>query len=362
MPDGEDDDRSWEDAWRDPNARPEDWDKDDRVLREIPEYVLEYAPLVHLYSGEQFWPCDIAEHLYHVTPKVNYTPVEKDWQNPNLTNLDGLNQWQKGRFVFLTSNDNVEDRPNWLGGEKNIPQLVPGDDDNLDDEPWAEWDGRIDGELPADIEDGRKGWEEAGQGGYRKLGGDRPDPPGEDNYKPGETPEGEEMVNDRRISRFGKRTRGGRSDAPAVLIVVDKGHGVVDAFWFYFYSFNLGNVVLNVRFGNHVGDWEHSMVRFKNGVPKAVYFSEHNFGTAFSYEAVEKYGKRVSLPSLCRSSTLLTICSFSLSFTLPSARTQCTQHQEPTPTSCHGASYTMSRIADHFGIQPSTRTPTPTTT
>ncbi|KAI5299324.1 Vacuolar protein sorting-associated protein 62, partial [Ascosphaera atra] len=29
---------------------------DERVLREIPAYVLEHAPLVHLYSHEQYWP------------------------------------------------------------------------------------------------------------------------------------------------------------------------------------------------------------------------------------------------------------------------------------------------------------------
>jgi hypothetical protein len=88
------------------------------------------------------------------------------------------------------------------------------------------------------------------------------------------------------------KIRGGRSEAPAVLVTVNKGHGIVDAFWFFFYSFNLGNVVLNVRFGNHVGDWEHTAIRFQHGQPKAVFFSEHNFGSAYSYDAVEKIGKR----------------------------------------------------------------------
>ena len=79
-----------------------------------------------------------------------------------------------------------------------------------------------------------------------------------------------------------------------MLLVVDKGNDVIDAFWFYFYSYNLGNAVFGVRFGNHVGDWEHTAIRFHKGVPKLVFFSEHNFGEAYSWEAVEKYGDRVS--------------------------------------------------------------------
>ena len=50
--------------------------------------------------------------------------------------------------------------------------------------------------------------------------------------------------------------------------------------------------VLDVRFGNHVGDWEHTMVRFVNGAPDIVYYSEHSGGAAYEYSAVEKIGDR----------------------------------------------------------------------
>lgn len=50
--------------------------------------------------------------------------------------------------------------------------------------------------------------------------------------------------------------------------------------------------VLGQRFGNHVGDWEHTMVRFVNGAPDVVYYSEHSSGAAFNYSAVEKIGVR----------------------------------------------------------------------
>ncbi|KAI9836779.1 MAG: hypothetical protein M1819_000944 [Sarea resinae] len=288
-----DEDDIWKSAWHEGKSRPEDWTDDERVLREIPGFVLDYAPLVHLNSGEQFWPCDIEEHLNHVTPHLNYTPVTR--HHPNLTNLDRLNEYNRGRYVFLKSDDDVEERPEWLGGEKNIPN-TPGEwADDEDETAWAEWDGRIDGELPDDVEYGREGWFDVGEGSVRNLGGLRPNPTGSGAPVPTDTVEGEELMDEAPETpkrSLGKRVRGGRSDAPAVLIVVDKGDGVVDAFWFYFYSYNLGNIVLNVRFGNHVGDWEHSLVRFYNGQPKAVFFSEHFFGEAYSYEAVEKIGKR----------------------------------------------------------------------
>ncbi len=287
-------------AWTGGKSKPEDWADDERVLREVPQYVLDYAPFVHLYSGEQFWPCDIEEHLIHTTPYLNYTPVQARSLHPNLTNLDDLNQWNRGRFVYLQSDDDVEERPSWLGGEKNIPS-VPTDssNDSGDEESWAEWDGRLDGELPEDTDDAREGWYDVGEGSTWDLGGWRPNPSAPNAPIPTKTNKGEGLVDSssqhNKKRSLEKRIRGGKSDAPAVLIVVNKGHGIVDAFWFYFYSFNLGNVVFNVRFGNHVGDWEHSLVRFQHGVPKAVYFSEHDFGSAYSYEAVEKIGKRVSV-------------------------------------------------------------------
>lgn len=231
----------WQDAWTEGNKETDHWLNASRSQREIPQYVFEYAPLVHLYSGEQFWPGDIADHLFHVTPNLNYTPIRAESQNTNLTNLDDLNEY--GRFVYLKSDDDVEERPEWLGGKKNIPSMP-------------------------DNEDSPRRW----AGKQKNFG-----------YGKGVANGKEET-----------RKQLGRSNAPAVLIVVDKGHGIVDAFWFFFYSYNLGNVVLNVRFGNHVGDWEHSLVRFQHGKPKAVFFSEHNFGSAYSYGAVEKLGKRVS--------------------------------------------------------------------
>ncbi|KAJ4349060.1 Vacuolar protein sorting-associated protein 62 [Ascochyta clinopodiicola] len=273
---------------------------DEKEVLEIPQYILDHAPLIHLYSGENFWPCDMTDHLIHTTPHLNYTPLQATDDHPNVRSMNELNRW--GRFVYLQSDDNVEDRPKWLGGSTNIPE-VPTDGDEGGD--WEDDDPEGD-HSKGNRNYKKEAWWHAGVGDAEARGGIRPDSTSPGRLVPTSTPEGDQLVEpeeevwqpelmkDRR--RFeGKKVEGGRSDAPAVLVVVPKGDGVVDAFWFFFYSYNLGNTVFNVRFGNHVGDWEHTTVRFHNGVPKAVFFSEHAFGEAYTWDAVEKMGKRVSL-------------------------------------------------------------------
>ncbi|KIV89820.1 hypothetical protein PV10_07191 [Exophiala mesophila] len=77
----------------------------------------------------------------------------------------------------------------------------------------------------------------------------------------------------------------------SVIITVSKPNNILDVFYFYFYTYNQGNWVLDnpaLEFGNHVGDWEHTMIRFQNSLPQSVYYSQHSTGQAFSYSAVEK--------------------------------------------------------------------------
>ncbi|EDO15919.1 hypothetical protein Kpol_480p6 [Vanderwaltozyma polyspora DSM 70294] len=79
---------------------------------------------------------------------------------------------------------------------------------------------------------------------------------------------------------------------PVILFAVDKGNGWVDAFWFYFYPFNWGPFIMGYGpWGNHVGDWEHSLVRFYKGKPKYLWMSAHSGGTAYKFEAIEKIKK-----------------------------------------------------------------------
>ncbi|KAF4269815.1 hypothetical protein KXW98_005543 [Aspergillus fumigatus] len=78
----------------------------------------------------------------------------------------------------------------------------------------------------------------------------------------------------------------------STIIIRDHNNGTVDAFYFYFYAYNEGNTVLGMEFGDHVGDWEHNMIRFSNGSPQALWYSQHAGGQAFTYDATEKQGKR----------------------------------------------------------------------
>ncbi|OQN96073.1 hypothetical protein B0A48_17873 [Cryoendolithus antarcticus] len=323
----------WRDYWTSGNDDSGSWSKKQREAREIPQYVWDHAPYVHLFSGEQFWPCDLAEHLVHTSPRLNYTVIEEMQNDRNLTNLNELNGFEggrSGRFMYLQSDDNVEERPKWLGGSFNKPDV-----------PYA-WDTGEELRVPdlSDLkgfdlqsakeqallehgieakevttpamdrvpsQDGRCG----GSSGYTcagssfgqccsiygwcgvsqdfcgdacdALAGNCPDPL----HPP--RPIHRELRRKRRANESYRPTSTGRSTAPAILVVVPKEDGIVDAFWFFFYSYNLGNVVFNVRFGNHVGDWEHTAIRFKGGKPHQIFLSEHNFGEAYSWGAVEKY-------------------------------------------------------------------------
>lgn len=57
----------------------------------------------------------------------------------------------------------------------------------------------------------------------------------------------------------------------AAVIVNDHGSGNVDAYYMYFYANNPGPTILGQQVGKHVGDWEHNMIRFKQGIPQAIW-------------------------------------------------------------------------------------------
>ncbi|KIY63751.1 hypothetical protein CYLTODRAFT_438434 [Cylindrobasidium torrendii FP15055 ss-10] len=168
------------------------------AMLEVPDYVLKYAPMAYLYSGEAHFPSDVAEHVAHTYPAIDFGSVG---DSPTLPTLNDISV-----DAFLTSLNDPTERPpaSWLTSTANKPD------------------------------------------------------------------------------------QDGKSAAPATIILVKKEGGILDAFYMYFYSFNYGPSLLDVRFGHHVGDWEHSMVRFINGQPTYIYLSQHDGGSSYTFDALTK--------------------------------------------------------------------------
>lgn len=261
-------------------------------LREIPDYVLDYAPLVHLYSKEFFWPADIADHVKHMMPysgdtRLNLTePLELG----NLHELHKLHKHSSG--LFLRSRTDVEARPSWLHNWFNMPALYDDDDDDDDGEGghWQEED-QLSGDTTTWFDVDRDHPLQRISDPRKLPGGGLSSPMVPRAARgPRDSIQGRRERSAPTLTAQHKPDDSGFSRAPATLVLVDKGSGIVDAFWFFFYAYNLGQTVLGVRYGNHVGDWEHTMIRFDSGVPRAMFFSEHEGGQAYAWHAVEKRG------------------------------------------------------------------------
>ena len=227
------------------------WSDKERELREIPQYVFDHAPYVHLDEDEEYWPADLAEHLAHTAQSLNFTKLTGEAYG--LHNLDSLNDEDElgaGRHIYLQSKDDVEAYPDWLGGRRNIPNTLENDDDDRQEE----------------IERRKQPYQPHSD--LRRRRSASPSSPS---------------------NPFPNPSAFARSAAPAFLITIPKPDGVLDAFWFFFYSFNRAPRVLGLQFGNHIGDWEHTLVRFRNGTPESVACSEHFFGSAYEFAALEKY-------------------------------------------------------------------------
>ena len=197
-------------------------------ITKIPQYIIDNCPLVQLHSEEEYWPADVNEYVKHFHLTDTFNnTIPINGLDTKLSSLQSL------RAVYL----NTSIHSNQSGGDSDSDGIssrglfLTSNEDFSKDPSW--------------------------------LHGYRPD------YGTGRIKKG-----------------------PAVLIVMDKGNGWVDAFWFYFYPFNLGPYIMGYGpWGNHIGDWEHSLVRFYMGEPKYLWMSAHAGGTAYKFEAIEKVKK-----------------------------------------------------------------------
>ncbi|KAI0012291.1 hypothetical protein F4779DRAFT_569111 [Xylariaceae sp. FL0662B] len=263
-------------------------------LRGVPEYVLNYAPLVHLYSQEFFWPSDIADHINHMLPEADDDDDIPFNETDTLT-LANLNELSsKLKFTHLKSKDDVETRPSWLYSKKNAPQ-ASNDKTDEDNGPTDDGPGE-----PAWLGDDTTWYDVDREHPLHRISDPRKLPAAIAQQRPlskrsrkTHFRRGQQRIMSQ--SPQNKPDDSGYSRAPATLVLVDKGSGIVDAFWFFFYAYNLGQTVLGTRYGNHVGDWEHAMIRFESGIPRAVFFSEHEGGQAYAWQAVEKRGNATQI-------------------------------------------------------------------
>ena len=323
------------DDWIDPTANPAAWSDDERTARDIPDYVLDHAPFVFLDRDETYWPSDPADHLRRTTPTRDGAAVGGG--RVRLDELDELNGLRGAAEVYLTSHDDVQAKPAWIRSRYNVPnpypegaiEVVRGRDGRgaiVNDVAKAEgWYSAAPVPFPACTKPDVASAADAASVADSAISlCDTPAPASPTLAQPAPPADAPPTPPD----------APGRSAAPAFLVMVRKEHGVVDAFWFFFYSFNRGNKVLGVRYGNHVGDWEHATVRFQHGVPRAVYTSRHSFGaSSYSYAAVEKIGKRVRppIPFLPRRMICSYVCDVEMLTRRPRSPSS-TPPRAPTPT------------------------------
>lgn len=296
-------------AWTSTRSRVQDRttrrSDDAQEARDIPDFVLRYAPLVHLYSGEYFWPSDIADFVKHMDPfragaAMNLSePLDLD----NLGDLEGDEPEEESDEVYLTSEVDVETRPAWLHSYANTPMPFGNGSDH--DEPEHKQrnnlpHGKSTAYSPPVPLDTTTWWTVDRDHPIHRISDPRKVTPRRRRERRRLSSRDQQQQQQRVLDSppavpMHRPDAGGYSRAPAVLVMVDKGSGVLDAFWFFFYSYNLGQTVGRVRFGNHVGDWEHAMVRFENGVPRALFCSEHAGGKAYLWSALEKRRVNVTM-------------------------------------------------------------------
>lgn len=89
---------------------------------------------------------------------------------------------------------------------------------------------------------------------------------------------------------------GDLAGAPVYAFYADKGGGVVDLVYFFWFPYNRGKSVVDTIWGNHVGDWEHITVRLlrqpdESLLPQQVYLSAHSFGGAYGWDEVERHAE-----------------------------------------------------------------------
>lgn len=87
----------------------------------VPQYVLDYAPMVYLHTQETYFPSDIGAQIVNTQPEYNFTLVPNIKENLTLNNIDLVGFLAPPREIYLTSLISPDKNPAYLNG------IVPDD-------------------------------------------------------------------------------------------------------------------------------------------------------------------------------------------------------------------------------------------
>lgn len=82
----------------------------------VPQFALDYAPMVYLYTDETYFPSDIGAQVANTQPELNFTLITNSQEPLTLDNLNSLSALAPVRDIYLTSKISPEARPAYLTG------------------------------------------------------------------------------------------------------------------------------------------------------------------------------------------------------------------------------------------------------
>mgnify|MGYP004703862301 FL=1 len=245
----------------------------DEITREIPQFVIDYSPMVYLYSEENFYPGNIKSYI----PQLKLCIPSKNYNNvPGLENkIRELRKDDIAEEICIYQDEDNVLTPQNLTTFFDV-DLKHNKDSNIS-QLWFE----VNKENP----------EYQINSKYFVMTKKYFNPKSDffKGHKPTNMGIAPHTPSNLVVTYHHKR------DVLTNEYVID----YIDAFWGLFYPFNEGAYVMGTGpWGNHLGDWEHILVRFfRDGdtfKPVAIWLSAHSGGFAYEFDKISKYDSNLS--------------------------------------------------------------------
>ena len=245
----------------------------DEITREIPQFVIDYSPMVYLYSEENFYPGNIKSYI----PQLKLCIPSKNYNNvPGLENkIRELRKDDIAEEICIYQDEDNVLTPQNLTTFFDV-DLKHNKDSNIS-QLWFE----VNKENP----------EYQINSKYFVMTKKYFNPKSDffKGHKPTNMGIAPHTPSNLVVTYHHKR------DVLTNEYVID----YIDAFWGLFYPFNEGAYVMGTGpWGNHLGDWEHILVRFFRDrdtfKPVAIWLSAHSGGFAYEFDKISKYDSNLS--------------------------------------------------------------------